>query len=181
TRLSDGRLSQGHSCVAAYPLGEPWRARLFMTPLLVTLPPDYLRGILAACVQDAMQASDPIEQLQRFSIQLSIRLIWLERAFPATFETSQSVPAVTATLTDVTIPVADGNPFALWQINWEFVAKIAACVLGAVVLLLVTFLALRGWLIRRERNSVWILPEAPSTPHLGGAHCGHGGAWIRYQ
>ena len=31
------------------------------------IPTDYLRGILQACVQDSLRASDPVEQLQRFA------------------------------------------------------------------------------------------------------------------
>ena len=56
------------------------------------IPSEYLRGILQACVQDAMRASDPIEQLQRFATQLSIRLIWMDRAYPGIFVQPESVP-----------------------------------------------------------------------------------------
>lgn len=185
SRLAEKRLAQGHNCLAAFPLGEPWRARLFMTREIVTaVAPDYLQGILTACIQDAMQASDPVEQLQRFAIQLSIRLIWLERAHPAIFAPAVSpapVPAAAdATLTDVTHRVEAAVPDPAHAINWRRWATIGGSCVAGVLLLLGMLMGLRRWLRRRDRNSVWILPETECKPRLGAPHCGHGGAWIRY-
>lgn len=187
SRIAEKRLAQGHNCLAAFPLGEPWRARLFMTRDIVnTVAPDYLQGILTACIQDAMQASDSVEQLQRFAIQLSIRLIWLERAHPAIFvapvaATSPVPPsAAEGTLTDVTHRVKTPVIKSLATFDWERWTAIGGSGLAAVLALLGIWLGVRRWLRRRERNSVWILPETECKPRLGAPHCGHGGAWIRY-
>lgn len=191
SRLAQGHLVQEHTCLAAYPLGEPWRARLFMTrEIAQAVSPDYLSGILTACVQDALQASDSVEQLQRFATQLSIRLIWLERAHPALFtipdDTSTSSTATPdiqpVTLTDVTVPASNMVPPTppASPLRWQKAAVISAWALGALLLLATAVIMVRRWLRRRRRNSVWLLPESDFRPRLGAPHCGHGGAWIRY-
>ena len=187
SRLAEKRLAQGHNCLAVFPLGEPWRARLFMTREIVSaVAPDYLQGILTACIQDAMQASDPVEQLQRFAIQLSIRLIWLERAHPAIFApvaVTSPAPVSTAagaTLTDVTHRVEAPVKTVISTAKWQRWATMAGWGLVAALTLLSICVGLRRWLRRRDRNSVWILPETECKPRLGAPHCGHGGAWIRY-
>jgi hypothetical protein len=185
SRIARGRLAQDHACLTVYPLAEPWRARIFMTrKITVGIPTDYLRGILQACVQDSLRASDPVEQLQRFATQLSIRLIWMERAYPAVFATADEAtltepapePALEEVAQSEVAVAAEPSLFRRWE-------RTIAYAMYAVAALLASILACRAlarWRSRRIRNSVWILPDVEVKPRFGGPHCGQGGVWIRY-
>jgi hypothetical protein len=192
TRMAGGKLAQDHACLTVYPIAEPWRARIFMTrEITERVPTDYLRGILQACVQDAMQASDPVQQLQRFATQLSIRLIWMERAYPDIFVTldqpvvadlsATPAPTPPPTLAEVTAaptPVSTGvHPLFP---HWRQITVVAGSALAGLLVLFLTFRIVRRWRRRRMRNSVWILPEVEVKPRFDAPHCGQGGVWIRY-
>jgi hypothetical protein len=185
SRIAQGRLVQDHACLAVYPLAEPWRARLFMTREITDkVPTEYLRSILQACVQDAMQASDPVEQLQRFATQLSIRLIWMERAHADVFTIPEekvspsetSPPPALAEITSAPPPAPAPPP-----LPWQFIAIAATSVLAGILGLILIWRIVRRWHRRRMRNSVWILPEVEVRQHYGAPHCGQGGAWIRFS
>lgn len=191
TKLARGRLVQSHGCLTVYAFAEPWRARIFMTREISRgVPADYLRGILQACIQDAMQASDPVEQLQRFATQLSIRLIWMERAYPQLFAPVEVVAAaepqpgsvVESAFAEVIAHAPDISqiPETLRVLPWRTIALIGS---GAFLALMLMILMIRGIIRarrRRVRNSVWLLPEVEAKPRLGAPHCGQGGVWIRY-
>src|SRR5205814_231697 len=137
------------------------------------VPIDYLRGMLQACVREAMQASDPVEQLQRFATQLSLRLIWMERAHPKIFAPAVTSPAAgpepSPTLSEVTrVPLAVVSEtklpfFARWK-SAGIIAASAVAGLLAIILLGRTFLR---WHRRRMRNSIWLLPEVETKPRYG--------------
>jgi hypothetical protein len=185
SRIARGRLVQDHACLTVYPLAEPWRARLFMTREITDkVPMSYLRGILQACVQDAMQASDPVEQLQRFATQLSIRLIWMERAHADVFAIPDenvapepSPPPALAEVTSAPALIRTAPPLLL---RWQPIAFVAATALASLLGLLLAWRIARRWHRRRMRNSVWILPEVEVKQRYGAPHCGQGGAWIRF-
>jgi hypothetical protein len=189
SRLARGRLAQDHSCLAVYPLAEPWRARIFMTrEIAAGVPAEYLRGILQACIQDALQASDSVEQLQRFATQLSIRLIWMERAHPKIFAPPAEtvLPAIPSgplpepSLSEVVHAPGPSASRALFAVRWQPMAIVAATSLGGLLLLFLILRALLRWRRRRTRNSVWLLPEVEVKPRFGAPHCGQGGAWIKF-
>lgn len=190
SRMAGGQLTKEHACLAAFPLGQPWRARLFVTrEISSAVPPGYLPGILEACVQDAMRASDPVEQLQRFATQLSIRLIWMERAYPAIFQVAEedakpkSAPEseTSLVLADVSQPLhPEEEGLAAWGRVARDYWRQAVLILSALILVAVGLLKLMRWRRQHQRRSMWILPEVESQPRFGGAHCGGGGAWIKY-
>jgi hypothetical protein len=190
SRMGRGRLALDRACLTVYPLAEPWRARIFMTREIINgIPPEYLRGILHACIRDAMRASDPVEQLQRFATQLSLRLIWMERAYPHIFAAAEKPAAsesetespATPALSEIRSSPDPAPPQKPpFYVRWQSAVMITGGVLaGLLVLALFTRLLLR-WRRRRMRNSVWILPELETKPRFGGPHCGQGGVWIRY-
>lgn len=195
SRLAGGRLTREHACLAAFPLGQPWRARLFVTrEIAAGVEPGYLPGILEACVQDAMRASDPMDQLQRFATQLSIRLIWMERAYPKLFALEETVAApseaakkpvpespTSFVLADVSQPlIPEDNLWTRWAPLLQEHGR--ALLLGSCGILLVLggFMKFARWRKRQHNRTVWMLPEVESTPRFGGAHCGSGGVWIKY-
>jgi hypothetical protein len=194
SHLAGGRLTREHACLAAFPLGQPWRARLFVTrEIAAAVDPGYLPGILEACVQDAMRASDPMDQLQRFATQLSIRLIWMERAYPKLFSPEEAAAAsenakqttpeslTSFVLADVSQPlVPEGDLWARWTLLTQTHGR--TMLLGGIGFLLVLAGLIRfvRWRKRQHSRTVWMLPEVESMPRFGGAHCGSGGVWIKY-
>lgn len=199
-RLASGRLLEGRQCLVVYPLGRPLGSRLFMShQITATVPAGYLQSLLRACVADALQAMEPEEQLQRFTTQLSIRLIWMERAYPEAFPVEtvpraipldsslQAAPSLLQAprqtrLTEMSPPseAIDPPPWqraqAWWNIHWP---KAAWATGGLIIAALVTLGVVRT-LRRRRRQTVWLLPEYQPSPRLGAPHCGSGGSWIKY-
>lgn len=194
SRLAGGRLTREHACLAAFPLGQPWRARLFVTREIASgVEPGYLPGILEACVQEAMRASDPMDQLQRFAAQLSIRLIWMERAYPKLFSAEETVAASENTkqatpesltsfvLADVSQPlVPEGDLWARWTLLMQKHGRAMLLGFFGFLLVLAGLVRFARWRKRQHSRTVWMLPEVESTPRFGGAHCGSGGVWIKY-
>ncbi|WP_075088223.1 hypothetical protein [Verrucomicrobium spinosum] len=170
-RIAGGRLTEGNQCLVVYALGHPLRSRLFMShKVTAVVPAGYLQALLRACVADSLQATEPEEQLQRFATQLSIRLIWMERAYPAAFkapahaepppvlQTAQQslMPEVAPPPSPPAPPVLD-QARDLWTRSWPTAAWSVG---GLVVLGILTSLGLRS--IRRKRSqTVWLLPNSP--------------------
>ncbi len=191
SRLAGGRLTKEHACLAAFPLGQPWRARLFVTrEIAAAVEPGYLPGILEACVQDSMRATDPVEQLQRFATQLSIRLIWMERAYPKLF-TVEEAPALTVkkapesptalVLADVSQPlVPEEDAWLIWTRITQEHGRAMLLGFSGLLLAAAGVLRLMRWRKRQRSRSMWLLPEVETVPRYGGAHCGSGGVWIKY-
>lgn len=206
SRLAGGRLTKEHACLAAFPVGQPWRARLFVTgEISANVKPGYLPGILEACVREAMKATDPTEQLMRFATQLSIRLIWMERAYPDLFATEEGgasrVPASLSmkagssrrkssmmpesahalVLADVSQPMeGEGEGLLSPARLWRQYGRQALLGVSALALLLACGLRWRRWRKQNRRRTVWMLPEVEAQPRFGGEHCGSGGVWMRY-
>lgn len=194
SRLASGSLTRGAICLAVYPLGAPTRARLFLSQRVTqSVDAAYLQAMAGACIREAAEIPDPIEQLQRFATQLSIRLFWLERAFPAVkpepvavdepvaetgpqplSEVAATEPAVAVT---VAAPVASALETFWRQWGWQLAGG------GAfVVALAVAGILLLRWRARRLRRTVWLLPDYDlrHAPRFGGAHCGACGASVNY-
>jgi hypothetical protein len=180
--LASGALTHGRSCLAVLPVGEPWRARIFLShDVQTSVPPVYLVNLAGDCINDAAQTSDEAEQLHRFLIRLSTRLFWLERTLPAKEQRSTHAETKSVTATDSTVvkvspaeaeltevlddPAAGQPQWRMWAVQyWPWAA-------GAF------FLALSSWvLVRRrrykQRHYEWILPEdaLPAETSFGAEH-----------
>lgn len=185
--IASGALSSQDSCLAVYPLGEPWRARLFLSASIhKAVAPDYLNKLVQDCAKDASLVSDPLEQLHRFTVRLSIRLFWLEKLIgtgrPSQAKLSrEDVPDDIIAKREAALSEAllrDSNPtngatVLQW---WSVVFGILLSLAGGAA----TYAALRH---RRRRlvGFVWMLPENETQPRLGGAFSGGGGACIEYR
>ena len=182
--IASGALSNGDACLAVYPVGEPWRARLFVNERMGQIAGmGELNAMADDCARDAAQVRDSLEQLHRFTVRLSIRLFWLERLMTPKQPLAETLafkshekhsPASTASpprrLAKATIDQARA-------IDWLSV------VLGVALSLAGGGLACAGLRMRHRRNLdlVWLLPEIEIPQRLGGAFCGGGGATIQYR
>lgn len=170
-------------CLAVYPLGEPWRARLFVSPAVSQSRSAVEMSDMAEdCIKDAMQVNDAEQQLQRFAVRLSTRLFWLEKALPGILpasapaneravlhEVSNLEPPKTAELSSVApenVPQASlGQGFGLVML----VGGVCFCLR----------LAWRYRKLRKIRR-VWVFPETEVQPRLGGAFSGGAGATVQF-
>ena len=123
SRLASGAVAQGARCLAIYPLGAPERARLFFTDSITSVAPaSYLSDFARGCVRDALETSDPVEQFERYAMQLCIHTFWLERAHPSIKPPAVEVrPAVVEQepLHEIAVAPATGNATSKLQILWR--------------------------------------------------------------
>ena len=181
TGVASGALNAQDSCLAVYPLGEPWRARLFVSSSVhQAVDADYLKSVAQDCAKDATLVSDPLEQLHRFTVRLSIRLFWLEKLMsPLPTAADNLAEQVVTKSRSVAALGTSKHPRYSKQRNvnaWSVALGVLLSLAGGAA----TYAALR---YRRKRllNYVWILPEIEMPQRLGGAFTGGGGACIQYR
>jgi hypothetical protein len=188
SRIASGALLGGDACLAVYPLGEPWRARLFMSSSVhESVAPKYLSGLLEDCSRDALQVSDPLEQLHRFAVRLSIRLFWLEKVMPAKAKTAPlelarpavQLPEVIAEMPPPPVEMTRGKAGVEWAALIRDPRFIAAAL--SVLLIPLLIIILRARHVSYLRTHVWHLPEVEAPVRLGGAFSGGAGAIIQFR
>ncbi len=184
---ASGALTRSDSCLAVFPLGEPWRARLFLSKTVHdAATASYLASLTEDCANDAMLVSDPIEQLHRFSVRLSIRLFWIEKMMadekPGTQPTAASrmLHPVDESIFDTKTPglltVRQHSLLTATLHAWPIFLIIALIIAGTIL-----GLRLRRIHLARLKTHIWILPDPPFTERLGGAFGGGGGASIQFR
>lgn len=181
------------TCIAVYPLGEPWRARFFLSQNVSRHSSVAgLSEMSEDCVADAMQVADPEEQIKRFAVRLSTRLFWLEKALPVP-EAAQPSAAAAATaapgagLREVRAAeerlTAEDLPGGAASLEEVRLLRSALIALGSLLVAVgAAWLAQNwvGWLRRRRQKCVWLLPEPDPSPRLGGAFSGGMGAAVSF-
>lgn len=186
SRVASGALVGKKACLAVYPLGEPWRVRLFMSSEVHdTVAPGYLAGLLEDCSRDAMQAGDSLEQLHRFTVRLSIRLFWLEKVLPKEGGVSARPQAQkTATNPLPEILPAERVTAAVAEASRSWLQRVHPAWWGALTGLVIAVPAGMAWRARRKqflRTHVWRLPEREVPSRLGGAFSGGAGVSVQFR
>lgn len=166
------------AAIVFYFLGAPERSIFYLSPSLtdVVAAPEQRRALQSSMMQ-AFSRTDPIDEFVAFSVQMSIRIYWMERMLSGD---AVGEPPADGAAADLAAPV-DGpaadqasakppGPLA------EFVALVAlpaALVLSA----LVTLAGLGFWLKVRAR---YRFPDFEVEPRLGGPHAAGIGAVISF-
>lgn len=175
-----GALSRQASCLAVYPLGEPWRARVFLSHSVhQAAAQDMLLDMAADCIRDSQQADDPEEQLQRYAIRLCTRLYWLQNTLPQL----GSPPLATVSGRPLREVSAENTSGAAGSRLHDF-GLLAGLLAGGLVAILLLAQGRRVWRSRRHAStsgSVWMLPEPEVVPRLGGAFSAGAGAVLSYK
>jgi hypothetical protein len=197
--LAGGAVAARQGALLLYPLGEPWRARLFLPQTARdSVSPEFLDRMIDAALEQALRSSEPEDQLHEYLVQLSIRLFWMEPFLPPGFGLSNGVAANAAAnqiaeppaeeLTEVGTAALLPLPVAAAAAHLPPLARVATIVsLAALGGALVVALTLRGWkkwrLRRRERRHlhIWTLPEPGANSRLGGAFAGGAGGWAKWK
>jgi hypothetical protein len=173
--LAERFFSSGRpAAIIYYYLGAPQRSALFLSPSLTDAisAPEQNRALESSIIQ-GFEKTMPTEQLERFLVQMSIRIYWMERKLggqPVTPEEAGDVD-----LAVVMPEVAETRPMKFEAVRQAVVgfAVPAAVLLGA----LLSAIGLRHWNRSRVR---YRFPDFEVEPRLGGSHAAGIGAVISF-
>jgi hypothetical protein len=167
--------SEGRPAVIVYYyLGAPQRSVVSLSPsLMESVPAAEQHRALESAVMQALEQMTPAAQFEKFLVQMSIRIYWMERL-------SDAEPSASAGLL-ATSPVTVGERRAVAKAAkraWleEGVRRVATPV-ALFAFACVSLWGLRYWLVRRAR---YHFPEFEVEPRLGGDHAAGIGAVISF-
>jgi hypothetical protein len=156
--------------VIFYYLGAPQRSALYLSPSMTGLvTAAQQRRALESSVKHAFESADPVKQLERFLVQMSIRVYWMEPKSPVLPAASEPTQAVGAEK-----KVTGKSLILLGATEWVKRYKIA--ISGVAVIFLSGFGLLRWWAGRVRYE----FPVFEVEPRLGGAHAAGVGAVISF-
>ncbi|MFV1994305.1 MAG: hypothetical protein ACC661_02620 [Verrucomicrobiales bacterium] len=142
-------------------LGDPKRALIeFGDRMSAEIGAETVAEVFESCVAEGLVARNAFHQMERFCIELSIRLYWVEK--------SNFLPVAEPGDGGLTAATRASRPISVGR-AWAWIGA----TLGAVALLVAALLGIRIWLGRRGRT--YLFPEYElvprlSAPHSGGAH-----------
>ncbi|MDE0860986.1 MAG: hypothetical protein OSA93_12565 [Akkermansiaceae bacterium] len=173
--MSEHYGESGHSVVVFYFLGIPERTQIVMSPMITeTIELEMRKNALIRSVEEALDRSEAVAQIESFSIQLSIRLYWLEKELGHLEVREASVlhPLGVEASEEVGDEAMSWNSLS----NSPRVRLIG----GGIGILIVTVAsALFGkWLVDRKR--IYVFPESEGNLLLEAPHAAGVGAVIAY-
>jgi hypothetical protein len=175
-KIASGSLLQSDACLLVYPLGEPWRTRLFVSKSIHNqISTEFLSETIKACLQESLQTSNVHDQLRRYTIHLSTRLFWLQKALSADFADKTSKSQSLAEFSPNLKPPAVSSSHSL--VTLMLWSSSSLLLLGLSVL---TGRRFHRHMQLRKQRRIWMLSEPDTIPRLGGAFTGGGGRMIRY-
>jgi hypothetical protein len=168
--FSEGR----PAAIVYYYFGAPQRSVVYLSPSITdAIPAAEQRRALESSVMQAFEKTGPSEQIEKFLVQMSIRIYWMERMLagePAGRDPSFSNVTEAKSSESVTGKAAK----FLWvKALFGEVAVPTAALLAA----LLTAFGFNHWLKIRAR---YRFPEFDVEPRLGGAHAAGVGAVISF-
>ena len=175
-KVASGSLLKSDACLLIYPLGEPWRTRLFVSRSIHNqVSTGFLSDTIQACLNESLQTSNVHDQLRRYTIHLSTRLFWLQKALGTQSSAETGTGQPLAEFAPQLNPPAAYSPFGFNSMTvWGAASLLAFGLTG-----LASRHLLQRLRLRRQRR-IWMLSEPETVPRLGGAFTGGGGGMIRY-
>ena len=162
------------AAVVFYFVGAPQRSEIFLSPSLTDgVPAAEERRALQSSVMTALEKSSSAAQLEAFSIQMSIRIYWMERMIGGATpeELAAMIPFKKQA---VAKPPGAFERYKVMALAWYETWRVRAAIGGGLVIFLSAFVF---WMRSRAR---WYFPELEVEPRLGGAHCAGVGAVISF-
>ncbi len=158
------------AAVVFYFVGAPQRAELHLSPSLTGMvQPAERQRALQSSVAEALEKADPVDQLDRFSVQMSIRLYWMEKSMGGS--RGDAGPLVEYPAKPAPAPKRKWwEPWLVKAQAWFLPAAGVGGVIG--IGMLVTWLS--------GIRARYRFPEIEVTPRLGGAHGAGVGAVITF-
>lgn len=157
------------AAVVYYYLGAPQRSVVQLSPAIAgSVSAAEQRRALESSVMQAFEKSKPPEQIEKFLVQMSIRIYWMERMIAGE-------PLPSAGPVSMAAGQATGKPA---KFQWLQALAIRSAVPAAVLLgVLLAVIGFNQWLRLRGR---YRFPEFEVEPRLGGAHAAGIGAVISF-
>lgn len=152
-----------------YFMGAPERSEIHLSPDLMRAvgEPDRVRA-LQSSINQAIVKSQPVDQLDGFCVQMSIRIYWMEKAMES--GVVARIPAPEPSEIKKQKTAARVSAVTSWFQDWKIPLISSATV---------AFVGLGFGFIRRHRAKYHIV-EFEVAPRLGGAHAAGVGAVISY-
>ncbi len=175
-KIASGSLLQSDACLVVYPLGEPWRTRLFVSRSIHNqISTEFLTETIQACLNESLQASNAHDQLRRYTIHLSTRLFWLQKALVTDLADKTAKGQTLAEFSsELKAPAVSSTPSSTTLMIWTSGSLLLLGLVG------ITCRQIHHHLQLRNRRRIWMLSEPETVPRLGGAFTGGGGGMIRY-
>lgn len=188
--LRSGWFGDESVVLVGYFLGEPKRAVLeFDEDAVHALGGETLNEVLESCIEDARVAENSFDQLERFCIELSIRLYWVEKengllsesaveadsGTPLVEESPRKAKSATASIAaPAKASVSARLPVIPVASQGARGSRIAVYVLGILAVLA----GVAWFLLRRIRtsNRTFVFPDYEVVPRLSAPHSGGGHA-----
>ncbi len=182
TVLSQHFSAEENAVLIYYFLNEPTRSQIAVSKNLKTFVTETERiKIAQSCMDEAIARTDTISQLERFSVELSIRLFWLEKRMNGTSENEESskTPVVAQN------PVVSAAPVSLMKKSEQMTLMLESPELRNSLIALLTLLTagVVAYTVRRKKlqAATFELPEIEVKPRLGAAHAAGIGAVISFS
>lgn len=158
------------AAVVYYYLGAPQRSVVYLSPSITdAVSAADQRRALESSVMQAFEKTKPTEQFEKFLVQMSIRIYWMERMLAGESVAETVAPSASSNAQD-----AMKSAKSLWLRNLAIRCAIpAAIILGAFM----TAFGCLHWLRLRTR---YRFPEFEVEPRLGGSHAAGIGAVISF-
>lgn len=165
----------GPSLVVFYYLGMPERTQLVFSSTLERSAKDGdKRNALVRSVEEALDRSEEVTQIESFSVQLSIRLYWMEKELGNLVKRESSLMH----------PLSDEAPVIVAKLG--FFEKLQRSALARNIFGVVMILSLVGglgffakWFADRKR--MYVFPESEGNLLLQAPHAAGVGALIAYD
>lgn len=161
--------------VVYYYLGAPQRSVVYLSPSITdSVSAAEQRRALESSVMQAFQKIDPSEQIERFLVQMSIRIYWMERMLAGETTASDTLPPAPVHAVSKRQSLDKSAGF-LWVQDLARRAAVPAALVAGIFLTVFGFV---HWLRIRAR---YRFPEFEVEPRLGGAHAAGVGAVISFS
>ena len=158
--------------VVYYYLGAPQRSVVYLSPSITdSISAAEQHRALESSIMQAFEKNKPTEQIEKFLVQMSIRIYWMERMLAGEPAAEDAIPSAKA----VTVGKS-AAPSAKFIRLQELAHKFAfpAAVAGGGLLVVFAF---SFW---RRLGARYRFPDFDVEPRLGGAHAAGVGAVISF-
>jgi hypothetical protein len=153
--------------IVFYYMGAPERSELYLTPELMRSVGEGERmRALQSSINQAVVKSQPVDQLDGFCVQMSIRIYWMEKAFIS----GVIAPVMVLEKDEINEQELAARAATTWFKEWQLPICL---ILGVIIVGIIT-----GW-IRRAREKFYFT-EYEIAPRMSGSHAAGVGAVITY-
>ena len=166
---------RGHCVVVFYFLGIPEKTQMAMSPVIMeTIPTEVRQNALVRSVEEALDRTESVAQIESFTVQLSIRLYWMEKELG---DVTQPEASVLHPLGAEEIPEEKVSSYSWAALTSSPRFQLAASGIAILVITVVTAF-IGKWFAERKR--IYVFPESEGNLLLQAPHAAGVGAVIAY-